>query len=228
MHASLAWRHRSGPARTAENSRIPSLRFRAASDARLSNLVRRSPLDIVGLDAPLGSKLLSKQALQGMQQTERLGGCTRPTLSSCHVWVRPSFFRCQRDQARFHDPAASAPAPRRGACRLTCADLMLPDRFETARLILRPIEPRDAPAIFTGYAQDPEVVRFLIWRPHKGLADTEAYIARCMAALPDRSRTSPWSGAATASCWARSNCGDPNFIGSIAATCWRVPFGGAV
>jgi len=66
---------------------------------------------------------------------------------------------------------------------------MLPDRFETARLILRPIEPRDAPAIFTGYAQDPEVVRFLIWRPHKGLADTEAYIARCMAALPDRSRT---------------------------------------
>ena len=73
LHASLAWRHRSGPARTAENSRIPSLRFRAASDARLSNLVRWSPLEIVGLDAPLGSKPLSKQALQGMQQTERLG-----------------------------------------------------------------------------------------------------------------------------------------------------------
>jgi len=62
-----------GTARTAENSRIPSLRFRAASDARLSNLVRWSPLEIVGLDAPLGSKPLSKQALQGMQQTERLG-----------------------------------------------------------------------------------------------------------------------------------------------------------
>jgi RimJ/RimL family protein N-acetyltransferase len=66
---------------------------------------------------------------------------------------------------------------------------MLPDRFETARLILRPIGPQDAPAIFINYAQDPEVVRFLIWRPHQGLADTEAYIARCMAALPDRSRT---------------------------------------
>jgi RimJ/RimL family protein N-acetyltransferase len=55
---------------------------------------------------------------------------------------------------------------------------MLPDRFETARLILRLIRLKDAPAIFTGYAQDPEVVRFLIWHPHKGLADTEAYIAR--------------------------------------------------
>ena len=66
---------------------------------------------------------------------------------------------------------------------------MLPDRFETTRLILRPIEPQDAPAIFTGYAQDPEVVRFLIWRPHQGIADSEAYIARCMAAPPDGSRT---------------------------------------
>ena len=69
------------------------------------------------------------------------------------------------------------------------AALMLPDRFETTRLILRPIETGDAPAIFNGYAQDPEVVRFLIWRPHQGLADTDAYIARCMAAQPDRSRT---------------------------------------
>jgi len=66
---------------------------------------------------------------------------------------------------------------------------MLPDRFETTRLILRPIEPQDAFAIFTGYAQDLEVVRFLIWRPHQGIADTEADIARCMAAPPDRSRT---------------------------------------
>jgi RimJ/RimL family protein N-acetyltransferase len=52
---------------------------------------------------------------------------------------------------------------------------MLPDRFETTRLTLRPMEREDAPAIFTGYAQDPEVVRFLIWHPHRGLADTEAY-----------------------------------------------------
>jgi len=66
---------------------------------------------------------------------------------------------------------------------------MLPDRFETARLILRPIEPQDAPAIFTGYAQDPEVVRFLIWRPHQSLTDTKVYIADRMARPLDRSLT---------------------------------------
>ena len=66
---------------------------------------------------------------------------------------------------------------------------MLPDRFATARLILRPIARQDAPAIFTGYAQDLEVVRFVVWRPHEGLADTEAYISRCTAAHPDRART---------------------------------------
>jgi [ribosomal protein S5]-alanine N-acetyltransferase len=66
---------------------------------------------------------------------------------------------------------------------------MLPDRFETSRLILRPIVPEDAPAIFTGYAQDPEVVRFVLWRPHQNIADTEAYIARCLEAPADRERT---------------------------------------
>ena len=66
---------------------------------------------------------------------------------------------------------------------------MLPDRFETTRLILRPIAADDAPAIFTGYAQDPDVVRFLTFRPHQSVADTEAYIARCTAAPADRSRT---------------------------------------
>jgi [ribosomal protein S5]-alanine N-acetyltransferase len=66
---------------------------------------------------------------------------------------------------------------------------MLPDRFETSRLILRPIAAHDAPAILAGYAQDPDVVRFLTGRPHRGLVDTEAYVARCTAAPADRSRT---------------------------------------
>jgi hypothetical protein len=34
-----------------------------------------------------------------------------------------------------------------------------------------------------------EVVRYLIWRPHKNIADTEAYIAGCLAAPPASSRT---------------------------------------
>jgi ribosomal-protein-alanine N-acetyltransferase len=66
---------------------------------------------------------------------------------------------------------------------------MLPDRFATARLILRPIDPGDAAAVFAGYAQDPEVIRFLGWHPHRTLADTEAYIARCLAAPPHSART---------------------------------------
>jgi ribosomal-protein-alanine N-acetyltransferase len=66
---------------------------------------------------------------------------------------------------------------------------MLPDGFTTARLILRPIARGDAPAIFAGYAQDPEVVRYLTWRPHRTLAETQSYIGRCLAASPSRSRT---------------------------------------
>jgi [ribosomal protein S5]-alanine N-acetyltransferase len=66
---------------------------------------------------------------------------------------------------------------------------MLPDRFETVRLILRPIARIDAPAVFAGYAQDPEVVRYLIWRPHRTIADTEAYIAGCLSEPIDSSCT---------------------------------------
>ena len=66
---------------------------------------------------------------------------------------------------------------------------MLPGSFETARLILRPVARGDAPAILASYAQDPEAVRFLIWHPHRGLADTEAYIADCLAAPADKSRS---------------------------------------
>lgn len=66
---------------------------------------------------------------------------------------------------------------------------MLPDRLETARLTLRPLARGDALAIFVGYAQDPEVVRYLIWRPHRRLAETEAYIAGCLAEPATRSRT---------------------------------------
>jgi ribosomal-protein-alanine N-acetyltransferase len=66
---------------------------------------------------------------------------------------------------------------------------MLPDSFETARLILRPVTRGDACAILAGYAQDPEAVRFLMWRPHRGLADTEACIADCLAAPAHKSRS---------------------------------------
>lgn len=63
---------------------------------------------------------------------------------------------------------------------------MFPDRFETPRLTLRPIEAGDADAVFQGYAQDPAVARFLTWWPHASIADTRAYIADCLAASSAR------------------------------------------
>jgi RimJ/RimL family protein N-acetyltransferase len=53
----------------------------------------------------------------------------------------------------------------------------MPQRIiTTSRLALRPPELADAPAIFEGYAQDPEVTRYLIWRPHGSLAETERFL----------------------------------------------------
>lgn len=66
---------------------------------------------------------------------------------------------------------------------------MLPDSFETARLILRPVAQGDAEAIFIGYARDPEVARYVMWRPHRDLADAEAFVADCLAAPTDKSRS---------------------------------------
>jgi RimJ/RimL family protein N-acetyltransferase len=66
---------------------------------------------------------------------------------------------------------------------------MLPDRFETARLVLRPIARGDALAIFATYAQDPEVSRYLSWRPHRRLAESEAFVSRCLSAPATRSRS---------------------------------------
>jgi ribosomal-protein-alanine N-acetyltransferase len=58
---------------------------------------------------------------------------------------------------------------------------MPPDTFETARLLLRPVAIVDVDAIFDSYAQDEEVARYLIWRPHCSRSETEAYVGRCIA-----------------------------------------------
>ena len=61
---------------------------------------------------------------------------------------------------------------------------MLPDTLSTARLHLRPVEAGDARAIFERYAQDPEVTRYMTWRPHRDLAETDGYVASCLALDP--------------------------------------------
>jgi RimJ/RimL family protein N-acetyltransferase len=37
----------------------------------------------------------------------------------------------------------------------------------------------DAPAIFEGYAQDPEVTRYLTWKPHQNIRETEQFLLAC-------------------------------------------------
>jgi ribosomal-protein-alanine N-acetyltransferase len=54
-----------------------------------------------------------------------------------------------------------------------------PERFETVRLLLRKPCMEDAPAIFEGYAQDPEVTRYLTWKPHQNVRETEQFLLAC-------------------------------------------------
>jgi RimJ/RimL family protein N-acetyltransferase len=55
----------------------------------------------------------------------------------------------------------------------------------TERLTLRPPALDDADAFFESYSQDPEVTRYLTWRPHAGIDHTVAFIERCLASWED-------------------------------------------
>jgi ribosomal-protein-alanine N-acetyltransferase len=54
-----------------------------------------------------------------------------------------------------------------------------PPTFETARLLLRPPTLDDAEPIFQGYAQDPTVSKYLVWRPHQDIDTTRSFLERC-------------------------------------------------
>ncbi|MEN3370912.1 MAG: [ribosomal protein S5]-alanine N-acetyltransferase [Verrucomicrobiota bacterium] len=56
--------------------------------------------------------------------------------------------------------------------------LKTPESFATARLLLRKPREEDAALIFAAYGQDPEVTRYLMWRPHRDLGDAEEAIGR--------------------------------------------------
>lgn len=58
--------------------------------------------------------------------------------------------------------------------------IFLPDRLETRRLTLREPREADASLIFEAYTQDHEVARYMVWRPHRTLRETEQFIAYCM------------------------------------------------
>ena len=53
---------------------------------------------------------------------------------------------------------------------------MLPHNIPTARLLLRVPVPEDEFELFNSYAQDPEVVRYLTWKPSKTPVDSKRHI----------------------------------------------------
>ena len=59
---------------------------------------------------------------------------------------------------------------------------MLPDALPTRRLRLRPPARDDAAVIHASYGCDPEVARYMVWRPHTALAQTVQFIDECIAA----------------------------------------------
>lgn len=63
-----------------------------------------------------------------------------------------------------------------------------PEQIETDRLVLRKPRMDDAPAIFAGWTQDPEVTRYLTWRPHRRLGQTESFLQSCLAAWASGTR----------------------------------------
>ncbi len=52
--------------------------------------------------------------------------------------------------------------------------------LKTRRLILRKPKLSDAKAIFSRYAQDREVTKYLTWKPHKEISETKKFLRDCL------------------------------------------------
>ena len=62
-----------------------------------------------------------------------------------------------------------------------------PESIETLRLRLRKPVMEDASLIFERYAKDPDVTRYLTWRPHESVERTESFLKRCLSVWEDGS-----------------------------------------
>lgn len=51
----------------------------------------------------------------------------------------------------------------------------LPEQFFTERLDVRRVQPGDAAAMFAGWTQDGQLARYMTWKPHRALSETQAY-----------------------------------------------------
>ena len=80
-----------------------------------------------------------------------------------------------------------------------------PDRFETSRLVLRKPRLTDADDIFYHYAADPEVTRYLTWRPCRDRTEVAVFL---------QSRLGKWDSGEEFS-WGITHRGEDRVIGMI-------------
>ena len=83
--------------------------------------------------------------------------------------------------------------------------MILPATLVTARLLLRRPVMDDAAPIFTAYAQDPEVTRYLVWRPHETVETVREFL---------RGRAEAWESG-TALAWAITAREDGRLLGMV-------------
>lgn len=98
-------------------------------------------------------------------------------------------------------------SPSRGVAIADAESARVPPVLTTARLVLRRARDGDAERVFAGWAQDPDVTKYLVWTPHQGLDDSRAHVARCDAA---------WENGTTYT-WFLEDRETAALVGSIAA-----------
>jgi RimJ/RimL family protein N-acetyltransferase len=84
-----------------------------------------------------------------------------------------------------------------------------PESMATARLVLRRPRRTDAEAIFEEYASDPDATRYLLFRPHRDVAETRGFL---------EARLARW-GAGEELVWAVTVKPDDRVVGMIACRC---------
>jgi ribosomal-protein-alanine N-acetyltransferase len=85
--------------------------------------------------------------------------------------------------------------------------MKVPALLATERLLLRKPRAEDAPLIFAAYAQDPDVTRYLTFRPHRDLNETHEAIGRFL----ENWRTEK------SYCWLIFRRDDEELVGAISA-----------
>lgn len=66
--------------------------------------------------------------------------------------------------------------------------MKMPEQLETERLVLRKPHLDDARAVFEGWTQDREVTRYLTWRPHERIEQTQEFVQDCIRAWEGETR----------------------------------------